>query len=101
MAISLTPSLFRFFDPNQVRDGANHATHRQVVRQRYGDTQLREPEPPDGPFVLLRAVDAAPNQRHAQRLGHDLLPDLVEALAAQPGGRVSAPKLLKGVDRRV
>src|SRR5205814_1064438 len=91
-------NLFGLFDPDQVRDGADHATHRHVIWQRYGDTQLAEAEPLDGPLVLLGAVDAAPDQRHTQRLGHDLLPDLFEALATQARRGVGAAQLLERVD---
>src|SRR5205814_3174481 len=54
-------NLFGLFDPDQVRDGADHATHRHVIWQRYGDTQLAEAEPLAGPLALLGAVAAAPD----------------------------------------
>src|SRR6266540_1334878 len=89
--------LFRFVDANEVRDRTNHATHGDVVRQRHGNAHLREPEPLDGPFVGFGAVDAAPDQGDAQLLGHLLLRELLERLAAQAGRHLGAAQLLERV----
>src|SRR5262245_30141442 len=62
--------LLSFLHPHHVRDGANHATHREIVSQRHGDTHLRQPEGVDGPLGRFGAVDAAPDQGHANLLCH-------------------------------
>src|SRR6185503_10126297 len=99
--------LFGRLDPDQVRNGVNHATHRHVVRQHLRFVQAGQAQCLDGPLVRLGSVDAATDQGDFQFLGHgsflqnrrrELVANLFQTFAAHAGEVLGAAQLLKGID---